>query len=86
MKRLLERLGFDSPDEMEKAIFLKAQRNAYVFLMLSLVAWSLYESCKVSYHSRLNLMPCFLLVMTMAVQSLSQCIMTRNAVKEDSPI
>lgn len=84
MKQFLKRLGFHSPDEMEKAILFKAQRNAYIFLVISLVAWSLYESYKVYvYHSRLNLIPCFLLVMAMAIQSLSQFIMTRNAVKDD---
>lgn len=84
MKQFLKRLGFHSPDEMEKAILFKAQRNAYIFLVISLVSWSLYESYKVYvYHSRLNLIPCFLLVMTMAIQSLSQFIMTRNAVKDD---
>ena len=84
MKRFLKRLGFHSPDEMEKAILFKAQRNAYIFLVISLLAWSLYESCKVFvYHNRLNPFPCFLLVMTMAIQTLSQFIMTRNAVKDD---
>ena len=69
---------------MEKAIFIKAQRNAYIFLVISLLGWSLYESYKVYvYHNRLNLFPCFLLIMTMAVQTLSQFIMTRNAVKDD---
>ena len=69
---------------MEKAILFKAQRNAYIFLVISLLAWSLYESYKVYvYHNRLNLFPCFLLVMTMAIQTLSQFIMTRNAVKND---
>ena len=29
------------------------------------------------------MIPCFLLVITMAIQSLSQFIMTRNAVKDD---
>jgi len=84
MKRFLKRLGFHSPDEMEKAIFFKAQRNAYIFLVISLLTWSLYESYKVHvYHSRLNLIPCFLLVMTMIIQTLSQFIMTCNAVKDN---
>ena len=43
MKHFLKRLGFYSPDEMEKAILFKAQRNAYIFLVISLLAWSLYE-------------------------------------------
>lgn len=84
MKQFLKKLGFHSPDEMEKAILFKAQRNAYIFLVISLLAWSLYESYKVYvYHNRLNPFPCFLLVATMAVQALSQFIMTHNAVKDD---
>ncbi len=84
MKQFLKRLGFHSPDEIEKAILFKAQRNAYIFLVISLLAWSLYESYKVYvYHNRLSLIPCFLLIMTMAIQTLSQFLMTRNAVKDD---
>ena len=84
MKRFLKRLGFHSPDEMEKAILFKAQRNAYIFLVISLVSWSLYESYKVYvYHTNLNLIPCMLLVTAAIVQSFSQLIMTRNVVKDD---
>ena len=84
MKRFLKRLGFHSLDEMEQAILFRAQRNAYIFLVISVLVWSLYESYKVYvYHNRLNLFPCLLLVMTMAIQSLSQFIITRNAVKDD---
>ena len=55
MKRFLKRLGFHSPDEMEKAILFKAQRNAYFFLTAALFFWSLYESCQVYiYHNQLN--------------------------------
>lgn len=87
MKQILKKLGFRFPDEMEKAIRFKAQRNAYLFLVISLLIWSLYESYKVyTAHSRLNLFPCLLLVTAAGIQTLSQCIMTHNAVKgnEDS--
>lgn len=87
MKQILKKLGFRCPDEMEKAIRFKAQRNAYLFLVISLLIWSLYESYKVyTAHSRLNLFPCLLLVITAAIQTFSQLIMTHNAVKhnEDS--
>lgn len=84
MKKILKRLGFRDPDEMERAILFKAQRNAYIFLMLALLAWSLYESWKVyADHSRINLLPCFLLVAATVIQTLSQMIMTHNAVKDD---
>ena len=32
------------PDEMERAILFKAQRNAYLFLTAALLVWSLAES------------------------------------------
>lgn len=84
MKRILRKLGFHSLDEMEKAILFKSQRNAYIFLMLALSAWSLYESWKVyTEHSRINMLPCFLLGAASLIQALSQSIMTHNAVKDD---
>lgn len=84
MKKFLKKLGFHDPDEMERAILFKAQRNSYVFLMLALLAWSLYESWKVyTEHGRINMLPCFLLVTAAGIQSLSQLIMTHNAVKDD---
>jgi len=45
---------------------------------------TLYESYKVyAFHTPLNLVPCFLLVAASWIQTLSQLIMTRNAVKDD---
>lgn len=68
MKGILKKLGFRKMDEMEKYIAFKAQRNAYIFLIVALFIWSTYESMKVfAYHTRLNLIPCML----------------RNAVKDD---
>ena len=70
------------PDEMEKYILFRAQRNSYVFLIAALTLWSLCESYRVyAYHTRLNILPCTLLVA--AVQTLSRLVMTRNAVKDD---
>ena len=72
------------PDEMERAILFKAQRNAYLFLTAALFFWSLYESCQVYlHHGRLNLLPCLLLGAASLIQALSQQIMTRRAVKDD---
>ena len=84
MRKLLKKLGFHSPDEMEKAILFRAQRNAYLFLVSTLLFWSLYESYQVYHtHSKLNLLPCLLLVTAAIIQTLSQAILTRNAVKGD---
>ncbi len=75
---------FRRPDEMEKYILFRAQRNSYVFLIAALTLWSLCESYRVyAYHTRLNILPCTLLVAAMAVQTLSRLVMTRNAVKDD---
>jgi len=84
VKQLFKKIGFRKMDEMERYIAFRAQRNAYIFLVAALLIWSLYESCKVYiYHSSLNLLPCFLLVAAVAVQTFSQLILTRNAVKDD---
>ena len=71
-------------DEMERAILSRAQRNAYMTLVIALTVWSLYESARVySGHGRLNIIPGFLLGLALAVQTFSQLILTRNAVKDD---
>ncbi len=72
------------PDEMERHIIAKAQRNAYLFLVAALLLWSLYESlCIFLWHSRLNLLPCGLLSGAALVQAFSQLLLTRRAVKDD---
>ena len=84
MKGIWKRLGFRRPDEMERFILFKAQRNAYLFLVAALFLWTVYESCRVYiHHSRLNLMPCLLLVGASLIQGFSQLVMTRSAVKDD---
>ncbi len=84
MKKVFRRFGFHKPDEMERHIIFKSQRNAYIFLIIALIIWTFYESYKVyAYHTKLNLIPCMLLVMTAVIQCLSQLIMTRSAVKDD---
>ncbi len=84
MKHFLKRLGFHKPDEMERHIVFRAQRNSYVFLVAALLIWSFYESYRVyAYHTRLNLIPCMLLTAAALIQTFSQLIMTRNAVKDD---
>lgn len=84
MKRILQKFRLHRPDEMERYILFKAQRNAYLFLVAALVIWSFYESWTVYIrHSRLNLIPCFLLVAAGLIQTFSQLHLTRNAVKDD---
>lgn len=84
MRRILKGLNLRRPDEMERHILFKAQRNAYLFLVIALAAWSFYESIQVYlHHSRLNLLPCLLLTAAVLIQSLSQLILTRGAVKDD---
>lgn len=84
MKEFWQKIRFRKADEMEQYILFKAQRNAYYFLALSLLIWSLYESYQVfTYHGRLNLLPCFLLVVAVNIQTFSQLILMRNAVKDD---
>lgn len=84
MRRIFQHLNLHRPDEMERHILFKAQRNAYLFLVAALVIWSFYESLRVYiHHSRLNLLPCLLLTAAVLIQSVSQLILTRGAVKDD---
>ena len=84
MSKFRKKLKLRKPDEMERFILFQAQRNAYLFLVIALACWSLYESCRVFVcHSRLNLLPSLLLAAAALIQSFSQLILTRNAVKDD---
>lgn len=84
MKKYFSELGFHKMDEMQRYILFRAQRNSYIFLIIALLIWSLYESYGVyTRHTELNLFPCMLLVAAVTIQNLSQLIMTRNAVKDD---
>ena len=84
MKNPFKSLLSNKMDEMQSYIVLKAQRGAYLFLVAALFVLSLYNSYRVyAYHERLDLTPCLLLVAASLVQSVSQAVMTRNAVKDD---
>lgn len=84
MKEFLKKLGFHKMDEMEQHIAFKAQRNAYMFLVLALVVWAFVESYRVyAYQTPINLMPSMLLAAAGLIQSISQWAMTRSAVKGD---
>lgn len=59
MKQFLKKFRLRRPDEMERHILFRAQRNAYLFLVAALAVWSFYESWQVyARHTRLNLLPC----------------------------
>lgn len=74
-----------APDEMERQHNARAQINAYYFLVVALLIWSLFQSITVySGGSRLNLLPCLLLVGACLVQTFSRLILQRNAVRDDS--
>lgn len=84
MNHFFKKLGFHKMDEMQQHIAFKAQRNAYLFLMIALIIWTFYESHKVyTYHTKLNLLPCGLLTTGIIIQILSQFIMLHNAAKDD---
>lgn len=84
MKRLFKRPGFRKMDEMERQIVFRSQRYAYIFLMIALSAWTVYESYKVfAFKTMLHPLPCFLLAAAMCIQTFSQLVITRNAVKDD---
>lgn len=84
MKTLFNMFRLRKPDEMERAILFKSQRNAYLFLVFALMARTFFESYRVyAYHEPLNPFPCLLLAAAALIQAFSQLILTRNAVKGD---
>ncbi len=88
MKKFLNRWGIGKMDEMQQYIAFKAQRNALIFLLITLAVWTLYEAYKVfAFHTMLNPVPCFLLTGASCIQFFSEAIISHNAVKgdEDSP-
>ncbi|RCX19258.1 hypothetical protein DFR58_1032 [Anaerobacterium chartisolvens] len=73
MKSFFSKLGFTKADEMEKSIQLKSIRLAWMYTLLFLIAWSLYESYKVyRFNEPLNLTPSFLLMSQNLVLIFSQ--------------
>lgn len=84
MQKIWQKIKIKKIDEMGKFILYKAQRNAYFFLIIALLLWSFYESYRVyAFHDRLNIVPCFLLTGAVLIQTFSQLILTRWAVKDD---
>lgn len=85
MGRIWRKIRLRKPDEMERYILFRAQRNAYLFLVAALAIWSMYESWQVfARHSRLNLVPCLLLVAAALIQNFTQLALTRRAVQDDA--
>lgn len=73
MRKLFSMLGFTKADEMEKSIQLKSIRFAWIYTLLFLIAWSLYESYKVyRFNEPLNSTPSFLLISQNLVLIFSQ--------------
>lgn len=84
MRRFFKKRDFHGMDEMEKAILFKAQRNACFFLVFALLLVSLYKSFRVyRFHESLDPLPSLLLAAAVLIQTFSQLLMTRNAVKDD---
>lgn len=84
MKKFFARLGFRKMDEMEQLIAFKAQRNAYGFLILALLGWTVWEGWGAfRTQSKAGLFAGFLLTAAVLVQIISQFVLERNAVKDD---
>ncbi len=81
---IVGRAGLGRPDEMERAIIAKARRNAYFFLVGTLLVWACFEGGRAGlHHTGLNLLPCGLLAGAVLVQEFSRLALLRNAVKGD---
>jgi hypothetical protein len=63
MKKLFELFGIRKQDEMEKSIRLKSIQLAWMFTVIFLVAWGLYEgyTARIN-HESVNFLPLTLLV------------------------
>lgn len=62
MRKIWNKLGFRKMDEMEQMIAFKAQRNAFLYGVLFLVGWSIYNTCQaVVTQGRVDTMPSLLL-------------------------
>ena len=80
MKQFLKKFRLRRPDEMERHILFRAQRNAYLFLVAALAVWSWQVYAR---HTRLNLLPCLLLAAAALIQSVSKLVLERRAVQDD---
>ena len=73
MKKLFSALGFKKPDEMEKSIQLKSIRLAWIFTVIFLVVWGLYENHTAQINNEsANLLPVTLLISQNFVLGFSQ--------------
>lgn len=73
--KIFEKLGIKKADEMERNIQLKAIRLAWVYTVLFLVIWVLYESYQARLLSeKVNLIPGALLVSQNLVLILTQLL------------
>lgn len=81
MKELFSKLGVTKADEMERSIQLKSIRFAWIYTLIFLIAWSLYESCKVyRFNEPLNSIPSFLLISQNLVLIFSQLFFRQRMV------
>lgn len=84
MKTFWKKISFHKMDEMERHYTYRSQRNAYLFLMLSLAVWSISEGRRGMLEAgRTNPLPAVLLGTASLIQLFSKLILIRNAVKED---
>lgn len=81
MKKIFGKLGITKADEMEKSIQLKSIRLAWIYTLLFLIAWSLYESYKVyRFNEPINSTPSFLLISQNLVLIFSQLFFRQQMV------
>ena len=85
MKKLLQALGFQSADEMEKNIQLRSIRLAWAYSGLFLLAWIIYEQ----YHGRENFLPTVLFLtqnlIAISTQLIQRARMLGGAEDEGDP-
>ena len=68
---------------VDRDIELRAMEWGYRTVLVALCAWTLANMCQsLANHTRLDMLPCLILCLTLCMQTLSQWAMRRKALAE----
>lgn len=71
-------------DEMERIIKLRSEALSFKISMLLMAVWTLYESCTaLTTGERLNILPCLVVTVSCAAQSLCEAVIKRRMTRGD---
>jgi len=81
MKKLLKALGFKKADEMEQSIQLQSIRLTWLYAVVFLGCWSIYEVTTGANNGYINFIPLILLFSQAVVMFLSQLFFRSSMTK-----